>query len=239
MGVASHRGRGRRASGNQVGAGVPPPAPPLPAWPSPPSISASAPPSPFPLLPPPPPALPLPMAMPFCVPRVFLPVPPVPLSRCPYALSPAPSSPPLCPVPCPCPLPAPPVSTYAAALPPGLPSSNGVPNSSASGRVVAHASAPADGRHRQGQECQDRGGEKITTHNSSAQMDIFAINNSRQGVGALWQPYGPGSAQRAGWRKRVGRLTKASTNRTVSIRLETISEAGRGCSSDAYLTKGV
>ena len=85
-------------------------------------------------------------------------------------------------------------------------------------------------------------GKKIATHNSSAQLNIFEVNNGRQALAC--DPESERFGSRAGKALltglaggQVGRLTKAS-NKTKS-RLESLSEGHGGSSSDAYIKKGV
>ena len=84
-------------------------------------------------------------------------------------------------------------------------------------------------------------GKKISTHNSSAQLDIFQVNNARQTLAT--DPESERFGSRAGKALltglaggQVGRLTKAS-NKTMS-RLQSVCEAGGCSSSDAYIKKG-
>ena len=82
----------------------------------------------------------------------------------------------------------------------------------------------------------------MSTHNSSAQLNIFEINNSRQALAS--DPRSERFGSRAAKALltgleggQIGRLTKASTK--VKPRLMTIKEGGGCSSSDAYIKKGV
>ena len=85
-------------------------------------------------------------------------------------------------------------------------------------------------------------GKKISTHNASAQLNIFSVNNSRQALAC--DPKSERFGSRAGKALltgleggQIGRLTKPST-KSMS-RLQTISEGGGCSSSAAYIKKGV